>query len=390
MLCLLKSHDMLSFISPEAEHAQTQSGKEIVGEYWRSDAMVKVWILGSLSQETLKYVVKPNKDLSTAREIWEQLRTIYGPNPLLAERRKTLLEYMGNEKEKKVGKAQAELLLYDATIAHDFLSVERILSEKVITLSEKITISGNTALHLAVATTKKNWEFLQKMLNLATKDNLKLLDVRNSQGSTLLHVAAIIGDTEAAKMLVEKDKTLLYAKDNEDQTPVAKALSRNTDTYQYLRGCSIKHRDIELGDIGHSELLVNIISSKDHKSAYSLLEKTNGLPKETDIVLMAIAQNFPPKLNFWERIVSAVPDLLKFKFVESVKRKAEAYHYAVRLLDIICTYSVRKGTTPRLYLDFFNNAILEATRQNAEEFVQLCRYNVSYNGLRKLRNLSLL
>ncbi|KAL8239743.1 hypothetical protein R6Q59_016310 [Mikania micrantha] len=77
MRCLLQSHDMLGFISSHA------LGKEKVGDddmLWkRSDALVKGWILGSLSQQTLEYFVKqiPNKDL-TAKDVWDKLQSVYG------------------------------------------------------------------------------------------------------------------------------------------------------------------------------------------------------------------------------------------------------------------------------------------------------------------------
>ncbi|KAD6454915.1 hypothetical protein E3N88_09621 [Mikania micrantha] len=80
MMCLLESHDMLGFISSQS-HAL---GKEKVGDddmMWRrSDALVKGWIFGSLSQQTLKYFVKPisNKDL-TAKDVWDKLLSLYGP-----------------------------------------------------------------------------------------------------------------------------------------------------------------------------------------------------------------------------------------------------------------------------------------------------------------------
>ncbi|KAI3670727.1 hypothetical protein L1987_87723 [Smallanthus sonchifolius] len=293
----------ISDLEVKIKHAQ---GKEKVGGWRRSDALVKAWILSSLSQETLKYVIKPNKDHSTAEQVWKELRTIYGPLSPLAEGRIRLLEDMRDEEEKKVRIVRVKRSLYSAILTRDFEKVESVLREKVVTLSDKITISGNTALHVAVATTNKDKEFLKKMLDMATQDNLQPLDRRNSQGSTLLHVAAIVGNTEAAKMLVEKNQYLLYLRDNEDQTPVARALSNmHTHTYRYLWESSLRHRDIELDDIGDCELLVNIISSKDYESAYSLLYQTNRLPKETDTVLMAIAQNFPTELNFWESIVSA-------------------------------------------------------------------------------------
>lgn len=82
MLCLLESHDMLGFIK-QGENTVLGKEKNKVGDYmmWRrSDALVKSWILASLSQQTLKYVVNsiPNKDF-TAKHVWDKLKTTYGP-----------------------------------------------------------------------------------------------------------------------------------------------------------------------------------------------------------------------------------------------------------------------------------------------------------------------
>ncbi|KAD6454896.1 hypothetical protein E3N88_09602 [Mikania micrantha] len=105
------------------------------------------------------------------------------------------------------------------------------------------------------------------MLNLAKKHNQPSLDMRNLEGSTLLHVAAIVGNTNSAKMLVERNQDLLYEKDNEDQTP---------------------------DDLFDSTVIViNAISSKDYDSAYEMRSV-----KDPDNVLTAIAQNFPPKVKF--------------------------------------------------------------------------------------------
>ncbi|KAD6455064.1 hypothetical protein E3N88_09770 [Mikania micrantha] len=95
---------------------------------------------------------------------------------------------MFDKKEAQDRKAEE---LYAAILNQDFGNVIDILDEGVVTLTDKITISSNTtALHVAV------------------------------EGSTLLHVAAIVGNTEAAKILVERNQDLLYVKDNEERTPV--------------------------------------------------------------------------------------------------------------------------------------------------------------------------
>lgn len=130
---------------------------------------------------------------------------------------------------------------------------------------DKITNNGSTALHVAVGTSK-DLEFIQKMLERAP-DSTLLLDVLNSDGSTLLHVAAIVGNTEAAEMLLERSPDLLFAKDYEGHTPLAIALSNmHSQTSQLLLQHIITNReegDSMLSGRSGDELLVLVISSKD-------------------------------------------------------------------------------------------------------------------------------
>ncbi|KAD6454898.1 hypothetical protein E3N88_09604 [Mikania micrantha] len=405
MWCLLESHDMLGFISSHA------SGEEKVGDdmLWRrSDALVKGWILGSLSQQTLEYFVKPipDKDLA-AKDVWDELHSLYGPptQEYVAEEKldldlEIIMEHAKKEakeatkeakkeaKEAKEAKKEAEEAikkvdavevkileeekkrsaekLHAAILQQNFLYVEHILHDGVVTLRDEITINGNTALHVAVGT-GKNIEFLEKMLNLASKDNQPSLDMRNLEGSTPLHVAAIIGNTEAAKMLVEKNPDLFYEKDNEGQTPLYRALSNmHTDTSIYLLDLYLKFPDMEkLDKFDSSEIVVNAISSKDYDSALKMAKYI----RDPDTVLTAIAQNFPPKVNFLERrmmfLFSYVP--VKIKFVEAIKRKAKAYNDAKFLARFACRLIRESTTTSTCY----NNASFEATRQNAVKVVKI-------------------
>ncbi|GKC27137.1 trichome birefringence-like protein 14 [Tanacetum coccineum] len=138
-----------------------------------------------------------------------------------------------------------------------------------------------------------------------TEGNLMLTD--GLYGSTLLHVAAIVGNTDAAKILVEINHDLLFPKDKEGQTPLSRALSNmHTDTYLYLLNPT-NTRDIKLDNlfVGTSgdELLINAISANDYHSTLVLSKHYRNL--NSDSVLMAIAQNFPRKLDIWESMTYA-------------------------------------------------------------------------------------
>ncbi|GJY60664.1 ankyrin repeat-containing protein ITN1-like protein [Tanacetum coccineum] len=344
ILCLLVSHGMMGFIdgeflSPDQPDEGKKKKKDGDIEAWiKSNALVKGWILGSLSEQTLSHVVNvPNKNSSdfTAKEVWDELRTLYGaplpqqpPAPDIVnkeEERKTretqptgqqnliTQSEKSTDEEKKKQETEEEenrykaaaiekvhQSLYEATLRQSFEDVEDILKKnETLKVSTKITINGNTALHVAVGTTK-NMEFIKKMFTLV-KEKGELLE-KNADGSTLLHVAAIVGNTEAAKMLVEKETDLLFDVDKDGRVPLFKAHSNmHTDTYLYL----LEHddhnpHDLEMGTIG-DELMYNAITSQDYHSAIRLIDKYPNLHR--GYVLMAIAQNFPRKLTIWETIL---------------------------------------------------------------------------------------
>ncbi|KAL8239953.1 hypothetical protein R6Q59_016520 [Mikania micrantha] len=141
-----------------------------------------------------------------------------------------------------------------------------------------------------------------------------------------------------------------------------------TDTYMYLLDEYLKSQDLERGALfGSSEFLVNVISSKDYalKIAKLIRDPDTVLTAIGGTVLTAIAHNFPPELNILERrmmlLFSHIP--VTFKFVEAIHQKAEAYKDAIWLLRFTCGYITTSTTC--------NNAIFEATRQNAVEFVKI-------------------
>nr|KAJ0195951.1 hypothetical protein LSAT_V11C700357790 [Lactuca sativa] len=246
------SHDMLGFIygtlvSPyEASSSSSSvSGKEKVVDYqthhklWRrSDALVKGWILGSLSKETLGYVLerltgKHYQEDFSAKNVWDELQTMYlvavlPQLPPFGEGKVYLL--FANIRPNHI---RCYSILYGYTQKANWNGVEEILRQERVTVMDKISNNGNTTLHVAVGTSKDG-KFFEKLLEKIPQ-NTQLIDVTNSDGSTLLHVAAIIGNTEAADILVEINPDLLLAKDKEGQTPLALALSNmHTETARHL------------------------------------------------------------------------------------------------------------------------------------------------------------
>ncbi|CAI9293412.1 unnamed protein product [Lactuca saligna] len=232
----------------------------------------------------------------SAKDVWDELQAMYAPAVVPPELPAVVLDTQVDRYRE-----EAHRELYKVILDREWSSVEEMLVGRHITVIDKITNNGNTALHVAISTSKK-LELLEKMLRL-TPENTQLMNVRNSDGSTLLHVAAIIGNTEAAKILVERNPDLLLATDNVGHTPLAIALSNmHTETARHL----LKHinteevKDALFSGTSGDELLVTVISSKDFRLANDLVEHYRVL--HSDAVLMAIAQNFPSELNMLECI----------------------------------------------------------------------------------------
>ncbi|PWA33978.1 ankyrin repeat-containing domain-containing protein [Artemisia annua] len=121
-------------------------------------------------------------------------------------------------------------------------------------VTDKSTNNGNTTLHITV-NSSKNHELLELLLEQIPVST-QLMKLKNSDGSTLLQVAAIVGYTKAANILVTRDRDLLIAKDNKDQTPLAIALSNmHTETFGVCLITSIQEQRIILC------LLVQMVTS---------------------------------------------------------------------------------------------------------------------------------
>ncbi|KAJ9551263.1 hypothetical protein OSB04_015308 [Centaurea solstitialis] len=350
MLCLLKSHGMLAFIN---NNFIPTGGDE---KFWRrSDALVKGWILGSLSKEAslclLHGFVSVADDLITAKQMWDKLTEMYTYTP---QQHAWVAVSDDHLKDEELAAIQKQL--YVAVEHQRWKEIDSILKTKQVKLTDSISINGNTALHVAVACHTKKNRFLERMLELAAvadhQIHQRLDGVRNSDGSTLLHVAASLGNTEAAEMLVKKDRRLLFAEDNEGCTPLDiqhRSDDPKTTTKTYL--CLLDHH--ESADLeqppDQERLLIDAITCKDFELACTLVEdRCKVLNKNDDRVLMAIAQHFP---------------LLKY-----FKKRAQSRMFAGELLKKVCRL-IRDSSTSCNHYDY-SEPIFEAVKRDASEFVQ--------------------
>ncbi|PWA57006.1 serine/threonine-protein kinase HT1 [Artemisia annua] len=147
----------------------------------------------------------PVKDFS-AKDVCDELQRSYGPSviDLAAPKGGTIstqfaklrLNSIPEDAKSKDHDQRVKATIEERKRLYEFIllgNVELVnyfLGTETHLLMEKMTNNGNTALHAAVGSSTKNYQFLEKLLEKIPAENT-LWDVRNSDGSTLLHVAAI-------------------------------------------------------------------------------------------------------------------------------------------------------------------------------------------------------
>lgn len=90
---------------------------------------------------------------------------------------------------------------------------------------------GNTILHITVGLGRNN--IVKEILQLIKEVNLQKMV--NLDGSTTLHIAAIVGNKEEATVLIKNDKCLLEITDHKSQTHLDKAYQNmHLDTIDFL------------------------------------------------------------------------------------------------------------------------------------------------------------
>ncbi|XP_058213516.1 uncharacterized protein LOC131325334 [Rhododendron vialii] len=110
-------------------------------------------------------------------------------------------------REEKKYKWWRYIPLVKATLRGDWKTAENFFQRDKSALTGPIKETGDTALHIAVGVGKENIHFVEKLVELMPVEALAL---KNMDGNTPLHLAASIGNTKAAAMLVGKHLPLLY------------------------------------------------------------------------------------------------------------------------------------------------------------------------------------
>ncbi|KAK9705409.1 hypothetical protein RND81_07G054600 [Saponaria officinalis] len=168
---------------------------------------------------------------------------------------------MSRKPRRRADKKSTELIsylpLYKAALEGQWKEARTFIDENPEAFTTKITIASETALHIAVGTGKDIIPFVEKMVRKMSPEELALTD---QNGDTVLFVAAMVGNLDAAKLLVNKNPNLPNTSSKSDLPIHRAAQYGHKPMVQYL--LQVTRSDIEpipfSGESG-VKLLINVI-----------------------------------------------------------------------------------------------------------------------------------
>ncbi|XP_076913641.1 uncharacterized protein LOC143572335 [Bidens hawaiensis] len=304
MMCLIQSHDMQGFID-----GRFRTPSEAKYEAWkRSDSLVKRWMFGLLTEGVMDTVV----GLHTAMGVWNKLNNTYSTPPMPAS---SSAPAPATTTVTNKGKDLAEYIpLYRAIIEGDWETAQEHFNKDSNTLSVKLNAASHRALHIAISRTE-NTQFVKNLLKKINPNSLP--SMVNNYGQNPLHYAAMVGNTAASKMLVERNPHLLSFPDRKEYLPIHRAVySPHKITFMYLlEACKLhvglsQHSPFE-GKNG-ALLLTGVINQGILDVAYELITEHPDMArtkyKDVDTPLMRIAGKLDlyysgTRYNFYQRFV---------------------------------------------------------------------------------------
>ncbi|KAJ9541292.1 hypothetical protein OSB04_027798 [Centaurea solstitialis] len=117
--------------------------------------------------------------------------------------------------------------LYQASNRGDWKEANIVFNERpqLNLVRYSITENHETALHIAVSAkySKRQENFVKELVGLMMKEGGPGLQLKNGNGETALHVAAVAGNVGMARIIVEASEALLTIPDSKGQMPLCVA-----------------------------------------------------------------------------------------------------------------------------------------------------------------------
>ncbi|GJX25038.1 ankyrin repeat-containing protein [Tanacetum coccineum] len=321
MECLLRNHKMLGLIYVRNDWPGTKSS-ELIIQY---ENLLNGWLIGSLKEELIRDSRIHDKG---AKDIWRKLQELYddvdissptGTSPL-TDTASQIFRY-------KIEAQNIAKKLQDATLERHWWKAKSILKNNIGATTLAISDNGDTILHLAVR--EGNNYFVKELLNFI-KDE-EQVENRNSYGHTALHIAAIVGNKDAAELLVEKRPKLLEIEDGESNIPLICAyLNRQVNAFVYLAETTMQEGvqvnfvpDRTFGEnLFHTALFTKQYGEQLANLARKLVNINPHLANEP-FTIVVLTRNFPSDIGFMEALI--YPSLNNSRH-ELVKRSSLLFH----------------------------------------------------------------
>ena len=140
------------------------------------------------------------------------------------------------------------LPLHGAILNGKWDKVREIFKNDKQALTVKINDDDDSPLHVAISTCK-NIHIVENLLNEIEPKSLPSIVTNRSMNT--LHRAALVGNKDAAKMLVAKNPSLVFIPDKTKLLPIHRAIfGSHGNTFKYL--LEMTRKNIELSNIeGH-------------------------------------------------------------------------------------------------------------------------------------------
>ncbi|XP_076908936.1 uncharacterized protein LOC143566033 [Bidens hawaiensis] len=251
MTFLLNSQALLHIIV--VKNVYTWEGVPVTKKY---DNLVKGWIFGTINDQLLKDFARND----SVRELWQELKLNFDSPEDTNEQEEKDSPRFKFRTEPAINVPEMETTdnnrlkkgLYEAAVVGCWWKAKSIVKVHENAATEAITENGNTILHLAVEL-GHNY-FVEKLLEFLKDD--KDIETQNDKGRTALHIAAMVGNAQAAQFLVKKRKALLEIKDHDRWSPLDSALSHmKVNMFAYLYKLALSS---DLSDYGtnNSEMAI--------------------------------------------------------------------------------------------------------------------------------------
>lgn len=127
------------------------------------------------------------------------------------------------------------LKIYKAAIEDDWETALCIFQKQNHGLCTYFSYDSETPLHIAIGTNSSH-RFVQQLVDwIMDRHDLQMLRICNNNGNTALHYAAIVRNTQAAKLLINKDPGMAQITNKKGYTALTlAAMYSQKDTLCYL------------------------------------------------------------------------------------------------------------------------------------------------------------